>query len=161
MNQSPVDKVDYEGLQLDTRARDNRDPHLDQSKPQGLLDDDFNDHGFYLNEKQAHAEIPMGIPTSPEGTLSPMSPIGAKEIDDGPLSPPPAEKRIWGLRQKHFWELLGLVVAIVLAAAIIGGVVGGLQSRDGKSSSSGQPASNGTTNNATNGANNAASVPLQ
>lgn len=133
---------------------------MGQSKPQGLLDDDFKNHGFYLNEKQAHAGNPMGIPTSPEGTLSPLSPIGPKEIDDGLGSPPP-EKRICGLRQKHFWELLGLILAIVLAAAVIGGVVGGLQSHNGKSSSSGQPASSSITNNTTNSANNATSLPLQ
>ncbi|CAD6575147.1 MAG: hypothetical protein ASARMPRED_007112 [Alectoria sarmentosa] len=159
---SPVDKVDYEGLQLDTRAQDNRDPFLDQSRPQGLSGDDLNDHGFHLNEKQAHAGIPvgmtMGVPMSPEGTLSPISPTGLKETDDSLGSPPPPEKRICGLRQKHFWELLGLVLAIILAATIIGGVVGGLQSR---SSSSGQPASNETTNNTTNNANNTTSSPLQ
>ncbi|KAF6219167.1 hypothetical protein HO133_004992 [Letharia lupina] len=162
---SPIDKVDYEGLQLDTRARDNRDPHLDDSKPQGLLDDDFNHHGFYLNEKQAHAGvpvgIPMGIPTSPEGTLSPMSPMGPKEMDEGLGSPPPPEKRTCGLRQKHFWELLGLILAIVLAAAVISGVVGGLQSRSGRSSSSGQPASNVSTNDTTHSANNTTSLHLQ
>ena len=157
--------MDYEGLQLDTRARDNRDPHLDQSRPQGLLDDDFNHHGFYLDEKQAHAGIPqgvpMGIPTSPEGTLSPMSPIGPKEIDEGLVSPPRPERRICGLRRKHFWELSGLLLAIILAAAVIGGAVGGLQSRNEKSSSSGQPATKNTTNSTTTGANNTDFLPLQ
>lgn len=153
--------MDYEGLQLDTRARDNRDPQLDQSKPQGLLDDNFNPYGCYPNnENQAHAGIPvgvpMGIPTSPEGTLSPMSPMGPKELDEGLNSPRPQEKRKYGLRQKHFWELLGLVLAIVLAAAIVGGVVGGLQSRNGKPSPSRQPAYN-----TTNSANNTSSLPLQ
>lgn len=132
--------------------------HLDQSKPQGLLDDDVNYHGFHLNENQAQAGIPIGIPTSPEGTLSPISLMGPKEIDDRLESPPPPEKRICGLRQKHFWELLGLVLAIILAAVVIGGVVGGLQSRNGKSS----PASNhNATNNTTNGADNSTYLPLQ
>lgn len=162
---SPVDNVDYEGLQLDTRARDNRDPDLDQSKPQGLLDDDFDRHEFYLNQKEAHAGapggMPMGIPTSPEGTLSPLSPTGPKEIDDGLESPQSPEKRLCGLRQKHFWELLALILAIVLAAVVVGGVVGGLQSRNGAPSPSEQPASNNTTNNSTNSANNTTSLPLQ
>lgn len=152
--------MDYEGLQLDTRARDNRDPQLDESKPQGLVDNHFNSHGCYPDESQAHAGIPgvvpMGIPTSPEGTLSPLSPMGPKELDDGLESPRPREKIICGLRQKHFWELLGLVLAIFLAAAIVGGVVGGLQSRNGKPSPSGQPAYN-----TTNSANNTDSLPLQ
>lgn len=130
-----------------------------------MLDDDFNHHGFYLNEKQAHAGtpvgVPMGIPTSPESMLSPMSAMGPKEIDDGLRSPLPPERRICGLRQKHFWELLGLIVAIILAAAVIGGVVGGLQSHNGKSSPSGQPISNNTANNTTNSANNMTSLPLQ
>lgn len=157
--------MDYEGLQLDTRARDNQDLHVDQSKPQGFLDDEFNHHGFHLNQKQAGAGVPvgvpMGIPTSPDGTLSPMSPMGLKEMDEGLRFPPPPEKRICGLRQKHFWELLGLIFAIVLAAAVIGGVVGGMQSHNKKSSSSGQPASNGTTNNTTNSANNSTFLPVQ
>lgn len=105
--------------------------------------------------------IPMGIPTSPEGTLSPISPMGPKEMDEGLGSPPPPEKRTCGLRQKHFWELLGLILAIVLAAAVISGVVGGLQSRSGRSSSSGQPASNVSTNDTTNSANNTTSLHLQ
>ena len=159
-NQSPVDKVDYEGLQLDTRARDNQDPQLDESRSRGLRDDNFHNHGFYPNEKQEHAGIPMGIPTSPDGTLSPMSPTGAKEIGEGVVSSPPRERRICGLRRKHFWELSGLILAIVLAAAIIGGVVGGLQSRHGKSSPSGQSASNNSTSNTTNSANHTAAIPL-
>lgn len=153
--------MDYEGLQLDTRARDNRDPQLDLSKPQGLLNDNYNPYGCYPNdENQAHAGIPvgvpMGIPASSEGTLSPMSPMGPKELDEGLNSSRPQEKRICGLRQKHFWELLGLIVAIVLAAAIVGGVVGGLPTRKGKSSPSGQPAYNTTKS-----ANNTNSLPLQ
>ena len=103
----------------------------------------------------------MGIPLSPEGTLSPMSPTEPKELDEGLESNPPTEKRICGLRQKHFWELLGLLLAIILAAGIIGGVVGGLQSRNSKSPSSGQPASNNTNNNTTNNGNSTTSLPLQ
>ena len=164
-NQSPVDKVDYEGLQLDTRARDNQDPQLDESRSRGLRDENFHSHGFYPDEKQEHAGIPvgipMGIPTSPDGTLSPMSPIGAKEMGEGIVSTPPRERRIFGLRRKHFWELLGLILAIVLAAAIVGGVVGGLQSRHGKSSPSGQSTSNNSTSNTTSSANHTAAIPLQ
>ena len=163
-NQSPVDKVDYEGLQLDTRARDNQDPQLDESRYRGLRDGNFHNHGFYPNEKQEHAGIPvgipMGIPTSPDGTLSPMSPTGAKEIGEGVVSTP-REKRICGLRRKHFWELSGLILAIVLAAAIIGGVVGGLQSRHGKPSPSAPSTSNNSTSNTTNSANHTAAIPLQ
>ena len=105
--------------------------------------------------------VPMGIPLSPEGTLSPMSPMGPKELDEGLGSSPPTEKRICGLRQKHFWELLGLLLAVFLAAAIIGGVVGGLQSRNSKSPSDGQPATNNTNNSTTNSGNDTTSIPLQ
>ena len=103
----------------------------------------------------------MGIPLSPDGTLSPMSPVGAKELDEGLVSNPPREKRRCGLRQKHFWELFGLLLALILAAAIIGGVVGGLQSRNGKSSPAGQPTTNSTNKNTTNSGNNTTSLPLQ
>ena len=82
-------------------------------------------------------------------------------MDEGVRSAPSPEKRIFGLRQKHFWELSGLILAIVLAAAIIGGVVGGLQSRHGKFPSSGQPATDNSTNNTTNSANNTTPLPLQ
>lgn len=150
--------MDYEGLQLDTRARDNRDPQLDETKPKGVVNNHFN--GYYHDESQAHAGIPegvpIGIPTSPEGTLSPLSPMGPKELHEGLESPRPREKRICGLRQKLFWELLGLALAIVLAAVIVGGVVGGLQSRNGKQSPSGQPKFNATST-----ANNTDSLPLQ
>ena len=138
---------------------------MDQSRPQGLPDHDFNHHEFYLNEKQELAGNPVGVstgtPISPGGTLSPISQMEPKEIDGGLRSPPPPERRICGLRPKHFWELLGLILAIILAVAIIGGVVGGLQSRNRISSSSGQPASNNTTNNTTNAANSTTSLPLQ
>lgn len=103
----------------------------------------------------------MGVPTSPEGTLSPTTPIGPKKFDDGLGTHSTPEKRICGLRQKHFWELFGLILAIVLAAAIIGGVVGGLQSHKAQSSSSGQSASNDTTNDPTSSANKTTSLPLQ
>lgn len=105
--------------------------------------------------------IPMGIPTSPEYTVSPTSPLGPKEMDDGLGSARRSEKRICGLRKRHFWELLGFMLALVLAAAIIGGVVGGLHSRNQKSSSSRQPESSNTTSNTTNSTTNTTSIPLQ
>ena len=103
----------------------------------------------------------MGVPLSPDGTLSPMSPVGLKELDEGLVSNPPKEKRRCGLRQKHFWELFGLLLALILAAAIIGGVVGGLQSRSDKSPPAAQTATNSTNNNTTNSGKNTTSLPLQ
>lgn len=105
--------------------------------------------------------IPVGILTSPESTLSPISPMTPKEKDEHVRSAPQPGKRICGLRQKHFWELSGLIVAILLAAAIIGGVVGGLQSRHGKSSSSGQPAPSNSSKNTTDNSNTTIPLPLQ
>jgi hypothetical protein len=146
--QSPVDPSEYEGLQVDTRAKDNNDLYLDESKPQGFLDDDFDNHNNYINEKQAHTGWGNVVdprspqyPDSPDcnGTTiagSPLPPLPQhKNIDgvfhvaeEGPLVP--QQRMICGLKRKHFWEIFGLVLALVIAAAVVGGVVGGLQSEN-------------------------------
>ena len=167
-HQSPVDRWDYEGLQVDTRARENQEKHLDDSKPQGFLDDDFDNSGNYLNEKESHGAVIDEIsPTSPDSTLgagySPISPLGdtkdrlkkdfpSKGIEETIGSPPPVppERKICGLKRKWFWELFALVLALLIVAAVVGGVVGGLKARDGSSHapvSAPSLPSNGTMNN--------------
>ncbi|KAL9127930.1 MAG: hypothetical protein Q9217_003287 [Psora testacea] len=66
----PVDK-DYEGLQLDTRARD-PEKYLDGTKPQAMLDDDFDDQANYVNEKQTYEGF-----TTHEQPMSPGSDYSA------------------------------------------------------------------------------------
>jgi len=165
----------YEGLQVDTRAKDNKDPFLDENKPQGFLDDDFDGHYKYMDEKQAHLSRERIIdPRSPvflqspgsHGTnfaVSPLPPTPQfKTIDNvfraADIPPAPRERRICGLKRKHFWEIFGLVLALVIAAAVVGGVVGGLQYKNanppnpayGGDEGSGIPTNkNGTNGNAT------------
>ena len=155
-SQSPVDK-DYEGLQLDDRAR-NPEKYLDDSKPQGMLDDDFDDHMNYINEKQAHGGLgfhPNGNPTSPDPsytayggtTLSPSTPGVGKPFDtrsnlaSGPGSEK-QERRICGLKRRYFWGLAGLALGVVLAGALIGGLVGGLKARKKHTPPPAPPANN-------------------
>ena len=151
IEQSPVDAWDYEGLQLDTRAKENLDKTLDDSKPQGFMDDDFDDTNNYLNEKQAHRDMVttqefLG-PGSPDSAFGPTASPGISPLTPGmpnpkklvesvttaPGSPPPLKRRICGLRPRHFWELFALALMVVITAAIIGGVVGGLKTHRGSS----------------------------
>lgn len=175
VEQSPIDALDYGGLQLDTRAKENRDVCLDDSKPQGFLDDDFDNSKNYLNEKQAHAGVTSreflspGSSHSTEGTYEPgISPLtpgdpDPKQYDESlvsPLPPSPSPKRrICGFQSRHFWELLALALMIVITAAIVGGVVGGLKMHRGTPSSHASPfaqVSNNTDTNTTQ-----SFVPLQ
>ena len=135
---------------------------MDESKPQGLLDDDFDDSGNYLNEKQSHGTgLQERSPHSPDSSLgaglSPISPAvppkdypqGPKGIDEtlGLAQSSLPKRRICGLRQKRFWELFGLFVALLVAAAVIGGVVGGLKARNKNSHSPAGPPSAPPSNN--------------
>ncbi|KAL8710458.1 MAG: hypothetical protein Q9220_004890 [cf. Caloplaca sp. 1 TL-2023] len=130
--QPPTPRQEYEGLELDTRAGDGTDKHLDHSKPLPDLrkwqEDEENRR--YLNEKQmiqAH-EVPQASPTSPSsagGVLSPQM-SQHKTLNESMGSPPePRTRRICGLRRGLFWLMFGVVLALVIVAAVVGGVVGG------------------------------------
>ncbi|KAL8948953.1 MAG: hypothetical protein Q9222_004905, partial [Ikaeria aurantiellina] len=130
--QSPAPRQDYEGLELDTRAGDGTDKHLDHSKPLPDLRrwQEEEENRRYLNEKQmiqAH-EMPQASPTSPSsagGVLSPQM-SQHKTLNDSMGSPPePRTRRICGLRRGLFWLMFGVVLALVIVAAVVGGVVGG------------------------------------
>lgn len=147
---------------MDTRIKDNQDPHLD------ILDGDLDSKGNFLIEKQAHAgTIVRASPASPDPTLdgivSPITPIVPNTIDavfsKGPATTPsadpeserePVESRACGLRRHHFWELFGLILAIVLTAAIVGGVVGGIQAHDTGSPKPAAAPANASNTNTTN-----------
>ncbi|KAL8819577.1 MAG: hypothetical protein Q9223_002021 [Gallowayella weberi] len=116
---------DYEGLELDTRAGDGADKHLDHTKPLPDLKrwQEEEDDKRYLDEKQIIQtnEVPQSSPNSPD-SLSPYS----KGIHDPMGSPPePRTRRICGLRRGLFWLMFGIVLALVIVAAVVGGVVGG------------------------------------
>ncbi|KAL8691677.1 MAG: hypothetical protein Q9218_003152 [Villophora microphyllina] len=130
--QSPIERYSHEGLELDTRAGDGSDKHLDHSKPLPDLKkwQEEEENSRYLNEKQmiqAH-EVPQSSPTSAESSMGMMSPQTPqrKMMDDPMGSPPePRTRRICGLRRGIFWLLFALVLALVIVAAVVGGVVGG------------------------------------
>ncbi|KAL2039442.1 hypothetical protein N7G274_007714 [Stereocaulon virgatum] len=157
LEKSPVERCDYEGLQLDTRARENLDRQPRRSRPQGFLEQDYSHEGTYINEKHDHATmIDQHSPKSPESAAgpgpSPTTPLGLKTDEEMLTSPatasavPTAEgRRMCGLRPRHFWELFGLILAVVIAAAVIGGVVGGLQ-KHGNNSPPAAPAAGNSTN---------------
>ena len=168
--QSPVDDKDYEGLQLDTRARA-PDKHLDDSKPQGMLDDDFDNQMNYINEKQLSPQTQHGPrlmspdPSTGTGTygadcgtfgsstlMSPGSPDIKRPFDTDTASHEGSQKedrerRICGLRRRHFWGFAGLTLGLLIAAAVVGGVVGGLRARNKNDASS--PSTAASTSNAT------------
>lgn len=128
---------DYEGLQVDTRAEDSTDKHLDPEKsPHGRRDwGDLDDDDAYLNEKQIATvdqnEKDEESPISPGATLvaDPESPH-PKTIDDtiaiaSGVPPMPKVRRICGMRRRYFWIAFGAVLIAVIVASIVGGVVGG------------------------------------
>ena len=133
-------KRDYEGLQLDTRAREVTDKHLDPAKPFQLKPsrDSRGDQKYgYFNEKEVgfdeKGQTQMHVsasdsPTSPSSTMvggdTPQDyrPKGVDEIVGRP--PPPKERKICGLRPPYFWTLFAVCLSLVIAAAIVGGVLG-------------------------------------
>ena len=131
------------------------------------MDDDFDDEDNYLDEKQANAgTTPRSrvTPTSPDPTLeagvSPITPVVSKPLDAS-LPPVPEERRICGLKRRHFWELFGLVLVVVVAGAVIGGVVGGLQATRGRATPS-IPATSNNTSSANSTSSSAPTIePLQ
>ena len=135
--QSPANGGDYEGLQVDTRAKDSTDKHLDPQKgPQVKRDSaELNDHEAYLNEKQI-----ASVSESERGGQSPISP-GATLVADPETPYPktmdsvvavetgsPPKPRVWkicGLRRRNFWILFGAILAVIIVASVTGGVLGG------------------------------------
>lgn len=149
--QSPTPRLEYEGLEVDTRAGDGLDKHLDHTKPLPDLRkwQEEEDDKRYLNEKQmiqSH-EIPHSSLNSPDSSMGLSSPQGTDQKGFGapPCSPPePRARRICGLRRGVFWLLFGIVLAVVIVAAVVGGVVGGTRhssSSDEKGSAGSAPAS--------------------
>ena len=135
--QSPVNGGDYEGLQVDTRAKDSTDKHLDPQKGPQLKRDwsDVDDGEAYLNEKQIASvgQIERGgqSPISPGNTLvaDPETPYPKTMDSDVAIrSGSPPEPRVWkicGLRRRNFWILFGTILAVIIVVSIIGGVLGG------------------------------------
>jgi hypothetical protein len=129
VGQSPVEPSDYQGLQLDTRAKESTEKYVDAEKA-------------FIAEAEARELVRSNTSrTSAAATF-------ATTI--------PAEKRICGVRRRYFWFLLAFIVIIVIVAAVVGGVVSSLNrgsqtSTPASPSTSAAPTVNGTDNGTGNG----------
>lgn len=154
---------DDEGLQVDTRATDNIEKHLDPLQNHQLKRPRESNE-IYLTEKEIRVDDDGSeSPTSMDSTMdsamdstmtgtmtsamggttivseTPMTPAKSKMMDDEiPLPPEPSPRRICGLRRRTFSILFMALLAVIIAAAIVGGVVGAM---DHSSSNIATPAS--------------------
>ena len=146
--QAPVDRTDYEGLQLDTRARDEyvkdstiaHEVESPQSPDNYQLD--FCDEKAMIARREAEDAKKAGLAAVVQEAPSPMtsngdrySAAGLEAVIEEP--PRPRVQRICGLRQIHFWISFCLILAIVVVVAIIGAVVA--KSRHASSTTPGVP----------------------
>ena len=132
--QAPVDRTDYEGLQLDTRARDesakdHTNPHeLESPQSPDNYHLDYSDEKAMIARREAEEASKAGMAAAVQEAPSPMtsngdrySSAGLEAVIDEP--PRPRVQRICGLRQIHFWISFCLILAIIVIVAIIGAVV--------------------------------------
>jgi len=152
MTQYRDGRWDYEGLQVDTRAMDNIEKHLDPLHSHQLkVPRESNE--IYLTEKEIRVDdngndsptstdsaMDSAMDSTMTGTMtsamggttivpeSPMTPAKTKMMDDKiPLPPEPSPRKLCGLRRWTFWILFIVLLAVIIAAAIVGGVVGGMK----------------------------------
>lgn len=108
--QSPVERGDYEGLQLDMREKRG-----------------FDNHQAWTSSDKLKKEL-EGLQASPVAThgnhyyRSAGRPALAEEVVTDPKA---NDRRICGMRRRAFWILFSIILAIIAIAAIIGGAVGG------------------------------------
>ena len=131
-DQAPVDSSDYEGLQLDTRARDQTEKDLDTSQEatsqfspdqyHSVWDDKkllwAREAGEVRDTRSPTSDVPA--PVSGISTRAPTFPT--INNDSEPLSTRKPQ-RICGLRPIWFWILLTTILASMVIAAILGGVL--------------------------------------
>ncbi|KAL8823545.1 MAG: hypothetical protein Q9191_005757 [Dirinaria sp. TL-2023a] len=150
---------DYEGLQVDTRAQDSTDKHLDPLKaaPKPKRQRQSNDD-VYFHEKEIRVdERPHDSPTSMDSPMdstltsamagttmvpeTPGTPAKLKTMDDElPLPPEPKPQRICGMRKRIFWILFVILLVLIVAAALLGGILGGMKRSSSPSSAPEAPA---------------------
>ena len=153
-SQSPIDRTDYEGLQLDTRAKDETEktlsPIRDNDSPQSPQEHqfDYNDEKAIIAQREFEEARRNGVPMMVHQTSNPPSPIDNARESEGleavVPAPKPRVQRICGLRQRHFWISFCSILAIVVVAAVIGGIAA--KTRRGSPSSQSPPAANSTPN---------------
>ncbi|MCJ1249523.1 hypothetical protein MMC30_006749 [Trapelia coarctata] len=136
----PIDRSDYEGLQLDLRASDQKEKYLDSTvyaesprSPDGYQPAWSEKKGFYAQPQGTDGSETWKPPML--GLHPPMlglHPAFARREEDvrysgntvdSSLAPEP--RRICGLRRRTFWIVLGIGLSVVIIGAIIGGVFAG------------------------------------
>jgi hypothetical protein len=128
--QSPIERSDYSGLQLDTRAQEEQEkfPSPQDRHPQSghWSREKWNPYG--LSNSGEHQDGPPKYEspntivvdrTMPELALERPQTIPPQETT------PVEERRIGGMKRRTFFILLGLVIAaIILVGVVVGAVVG-------------------------------------
>lgn len=132
-SQAPVDRTDYEGLQLDTRAKDETEKHLDAEpelespqSPEQYQADCLDEKAIIAQREAEEGRRSRAAMTNVEEAQSPLTPRAERLNHTGLEAVIPATeprvRRICGLRQKHFLISFVLILAIVILAAVLGGV---------------------------------------
>ncbi len=109
--QSPVERGDYEGLQLDMREKKA-----------------FDNHQAWASSDKLKKEL-EGLQASPVATHGNhyYRSAGRPVLTEEEVAPDPKanERRLCGMRRRAFWIGFGIILAVIIIAAIIGGAVGG------------------------------------
>ncbi|MCJ1378079.1 hypothetical protein MMC17_001175 [Xylographa soralifera] len=129
----PVDRSDYEGLQLDTRARDQVEKDLDTSQDVKCPISPDQCHLGWDDEKKLlwarearevraarSAASDEPTPVSAISTRAPTFPTMSNDTETSSTRKP---QRICGLRPGWFWTILAVILASMIIAAILGGVL--------------------------------------
>ncbi|MCJ1285772.1 hypothetical protein MMC26_005113 [Xylographa opegraphella] len=128
----PVDSSDYEGLQLDTRARDQIEKDLDTSQdmkgpispdPYHLGWDDEKKLLWAREAREARDASATCDEAGPVSAISTRAPTFPTLSNDNETLSSRKPQRICGLRPGWFWTILALILASMIIAAILGGVL--------------------------------------
>ena len=134
----PVGSSDYEGLQLDTRAKDQIEKDLDtnQDVKSPVSPEQYHlgwdDEKKLLWAREAREMRDARSPTSdepgPVSAISTSAPTFPALTNDPETLSERQPQRICGLRPGWFWTILALILASMIIAAILGGVLTAQQS---------------------------------
>ncbi|MCJ1398668.1 hypothetical protein MMC11_001869 [Xylographa trunciseda] len=130
---APVDCSDYEGLQVDTRARDQTEKDLDTNRDVKSPISPDHCHLGWDDEKKLlwargarevrDARSVTSDEPAPLSTISTRAPTFPAMTNDTETTSTQKPLRICGLRPTWFWTLLALILASMIIAAILGGVL--------------------------------------
>ncbi|KAL9123166.1 MAG: hypothetical protein Q9187_000282 [Circinaria calcarea] len=160
---APVDRTDYEGLQLDTRAKDETEKHLDAEpelespqSPEQCQVDCLDEKAIIAQREAEEGRRSRAAMTTVEEAQSPLTPrvehLSHNGLEAVIPATQPRVRRICGLRQKHFLISFVLILAIVILAAVLGGVAAKVRRDSGAVSAAGTTPS--TPTGPSNGSSN-------